>query len=140
MIRSDNVKIELNLDSTSLLGIEGLGTKGGSELDDNTQEKLIESVIAKSPESSTSQISINKFLEKIWYLVKPVATDSKVWRVLSEFEKPYEFTMIQPTNQLTSSNRPNDFENVIDDFESRLTKQKVLNQHESKLQNVQVSI
>lgn len=56
MIRSDNVEIELSLDSTSpsvnsLLGIEGLGTKGGEELQDNDQEKLIESVLAKSPES-----------------------------------------------------------------------------------------
>jgi len=41
--------------------------------------------------------------------------------------------MIQTTNELTSSNRPKGFEKVTDDFESRLTKQKVLNQHESKL-------
>jgi len=37
--------------------------------------------------------------------------------------------MIQPTN----SNRPKGFEKVRDDFESRLTKQKVLNEHDSKL-------
>lgn len=34
---------------------------------------------------------------------------------------------------LTSSNRPKGLENITDDFESRLTKQKALNQHESKL-------
>lgn len=41
--------------------------------------------------------------------------------------------MIQLTNQLTSSNRPKGFEKVTDDFESHLTKQKVLNEHDSKL-------
>ena len=64
------VPLEIQQSSTSvnsLLEIEGLGTKGGEELQENNQEKLIESVLAKSPESSTSQISINKFLEKIWY-------------------------------------------------------------------------
>ena len=46
VIISDNVKIELSLDSTSLLGIEGLGTKGGEQLQDNDQEKLTKSILA----------------------------------------------------------------------------------------------
>ena len=41
--------------------------------------------------------------------------------------------MIQTKNELTTSNRPKGFEKVKDDFDSRLKKQKVLNQHESKL-------
>ena len=39
--------------------------------------------------------------------------------------------MIETTNQLISLDRPKGFEKVTDDFESRLTEQKVLNQHET---------
>jgi len=62
-------------------------------------------------------------------VVGPVISDQRFWRILGELEKPHNFNMIQTTNQLTSSKRPKGFEKVTNDFESRLTKQKILNQH-----------
>ena len=111
-----------------------LKSRGGSdELTSEEQERLVKSILAKVPESDYREISINKFFKKILKLVDPVISDQRSWRILAELEKPHNFNMIQTTNQLTSSNRPKGFEKVTDDFESRLTKQKVLNQDESKL-------
>ncbi len=42
-------------------------------------------------------------------------------------EKPHKFYKIQTLN------RPKSFEKVTDDFDSRLKKQKVSNEHDSKL-------
>lgn len=104
-----------------------LQLKGGSdELTSEEQERLVKSILAKVPESGSRRISINKFFIK---LVDPVISDQRFWRVLAVLEKPHNFDMIQTTNL----NRPKGFKKVTDDFESRLTKQKVLNQHESKL-------
>lgn len=111
-----------------------LKSRGGSdELTSEEQERLVKSILAKVPESDYREISINKFFKKILKVVDPVISDQRFWRILAELEKPHNFNMIQTTNELTSSNRPKGFEKVTDDFESRLTKQKVLNQHESKL-------
>ena len=109
-------------------------SRGGSnELTSEEQEKLVKSILGKAPESNYTQISINKFLKKILKLIDPAISDQQFWRILVELEKPYKFTMIQPTNQSTSLNRPKGFEKVKDDFESRLTKQKILNEHDLKL-------
>ena len=97
------------------------------------EERLLKSILAKASESSYTEISINKFLKKTLKLIDPVISDQRFWRILVELEKPHKFPMIQPTNQLPSSNRPQGFEKVTDDFESRLTKQKLLNEHDSKL-------
>lgn len=75
----------------------------------------------------------NKFSKKILKLVNLVISDQRFWRILAELEKPHNFNMIQTTNQLTSSNRPKGLEKVTNDFESRLRKQKELNQHEWRL-------
>ena len=85
--------------------------------------------MAKVSESNYQEISPNKFLKRVLELMDPVISNQRFWKVLSELEKPHKFHMIQPT----SSNRPKGFEKVTDDFESRLTKQKVLNEHDSKL-------
>ncbi len=108
-----------------------LKTRGGyDEFTSEEQERLLKSILAKIPESDYREISINKFFKKILKLVDPVISDQRFWRILAELEKPNNFNMIQTKNQLT---RPKGFEKVTDDFESRLTKQKVLNQQESKL-------
>ena len=111
-----------------------LKLKGGSdELTNEEQERLVKSILAKVSESNYQETSPNKFLKRVLELMDPVISNQRFWRVLSELEKPHKFNMIQPTNQSTSSNRPKGFEKVTDDFESRLTKQKVLNEHDSKL-------
>lgn len=97
------------------------------------QERLIKSILAKASESNYQETSPNKFIKRVLELMDPVISNQGFWRVLSELEKPHKFNMIQPRNQLISSNRPKGFEKVTDDFESRLTKQKVLNEHDSKL-------
>jgi hypothetical protein len=131
VIKSDNLRF---LTSPPQISDFILKLKGGSdEFTIEEQEKLVKSILAKAPQSSYQEISINKFLEKILKLIDPVISNQRFWRVLSELEKPHKFNMIQPTNQSTSSNRPKGFEKVTDDFESRLTKQKVLNEHDSKL-------
>lgn len=111
-----------------------LKSRGGSdELSSKEQERLVKSILARLPESDYREISINKFFKKILKSVDLEISDQRFWRVLAELEKPDNSIMIQTTNQLTSSNHPKGFEKVTDDFESRLTKQKILNQHDSKL-------
>lgn len=101
------------------------------------QEKLVKSVLAKAPESDYSEISINKILKKVVNLIDPVISDQRFWRILAELEKPSNLTIIeirQPnTIETKNLSRPKGFENVKDDFENRLTKQKLLNDQESKL-------
>ena len=66
-----------------------LKLRGGSdELSSEEQEKLVKSILAKTPESDYSEISINKFLKKILKLIDPVISDQRFWRVLSEYGKP----------------------------------------------------
>lgn len=59
-MKSYNVESQINLESTSrsvnsLLGIESLGTRAGTdkldEFPDNKKDKLIKSILAKSPQS-----------------------------------------------------------------------------------------
>lgn len=131
VIKSDNLRF---LNSPPRISDFILKLKGGSdELTNNEQEKLVKSILARTSESDLDEISINKLLRRLLEIVDPVISDQRFWRILAELEKPHNFNMIQTTNQLTSSSRPKGFEKVTDDFESRLTKQKVLNQHESKL-------
>jgi hypothetical protein len=80
---------------------------------------------------------LNKFLKRILNGLEPVLTNQELWKILSELEKPHKFTTIQPTGQSTSSARPKGFEKVRDDFESRVTRQKILNEHDSKLFRLQ---
>ena len=131
VIKSDTSRF---LTSPSQIQDYILKTRGGyDEFTSEEQERLLKSILAKIPESDYREISINKFFKKILKLVDPVISDQRFWRILAELEKPNNFNMIQTKNQLTSSKRPKGFEKVTDDFESRLTKQKVLNQQESKL-------
>ena len=102
----------------------------------NEQDKLIKSILAKTPESDLKDVSINKRALRLLEIVDSVISDQGFWRIAAELQKPYNFHKIQTPNQVRSVNRPSrprGFEKVKDDFESRLAQQKVLNQHESKL-------
>jgi hypothetical protein len=127
--KSNNLKF---LTSSSPILNYILKLNGGSDDSDKLnkkQEKLVKSAVTKAHDSNYTEISSNKFLKKILKLTDPVISDQRFWRILAEFEKPNNFTIIQPTN----SNRPKGLEKVTDDFESRVAKQKVLNERDSKL-------
>jgi hypothetical protein len=111
-----------------------LKLKGGSyDLNNKETEKLVKSILAKSGQSSIEEVSLNKFLKRISNGLEPVLTNQNLWRILAELKKPHKFTTIQSTDQSTISARSKGFEKVRDDFESRLTRQKILNEHDSKL-------
>lgn len=74
-----------------------LKLKGGSdELSDEEQEKLVKSILAKAPESSYTEISINKFLKKILKLIDPVISDQRFWRLVGESPKPIKSELSGP--------------------------------------------
>jgi hypothetical protein len=78
-----------------------LKLKGGNELTEEEMENLINSVRAKTPQSSQKEISINKFLKRI--------SDQRFWRILSEFGKPIKSQLfgsseIRSTDIRASSN------------------------------------
>ena len=63
--------------------------KGGSyELTDEEMEKLVNRILAKAPQSSHKEISINKFLKKILKVIEPVISDQIFYRILRESQKP----------------------------------------------------
>jgi hypothetical protein len=63
--------------------------KGGSDqLNEEKIEKLVKSILAKTPQSLDKGISINKFLKRILELIDPVISDQRFWRIFSEYQKP----------------------------------------------------
>ena len=90
----------------------------GGNLNDSINdeyEKLVKSLISKSePEQNlrTNEISINKeiknILKYIDKLAKPIVTNSKVWRVISEGQKPYQDQILNTpeisANQVLNNN------------------------------------
>ena len=75
-----------------------LKSRGGSEeLTSEEQEILVKSILSKAPESSYSEISINKFLKKILKLIDPVISDQRFWRILGEFGKPIKSELPGPS-------------------------------------------
>ena len=89
VMKSDNSRI---LTSPPQISDLILKLNGGSDeltnKEQEEQEKLVKSILAKVPESDYQKISINKFLKKILKLVDPVISDQRFWRILSEFGKP----------------------------------------------------
>ena len=65
-----------------------LKSRGGVEFTDEQQDKLANSILAKTPESDLDDISINKLLQKLLEIIDPVISNQKLWRILSELEKP----------------------------------------------------
>ena len=75
-----------------------LKSRGGSEeLTSEEQEILVKSILSKAPESSYSEISVNKFLKKILKLIDPVISDQRFWRILGEFGKPIKSELPGPS-------------------------------------------
>ena len=67
-----------------------LKLKGDVEFTDEQQDKLTNSILAKTPESYLDDISINKLLQKLLEIIDPVISNQKLGRILSELEKPWK--------------------------------------------------
>ena len=66
-----------------------LKLKGGSdELSIEEQEKLLNSILAKTPKSDIDEMSINKLLQRLGEIIYPVISNQKLWPILSESQKP----------------------------------------------------
>ena len=95
VIKSDNLRF---LNSPPSISDFILKLKGGfDELTDEEQERLVKSILAKAPESDSSEISINKSLKKILKLIDSVISDQRFWRTLSEFGKPIKSELPGPS-------------------------------------------
>jgi hypothetical protein len=126
-MKSEISRFSTSFSSTSKIPNYILNLKGGyDELTEEPQDELVKSVLAKTPQSPYTEISINKFLKKGLELGLTIISDPVVLKILAELEKPPRFLMIQPT----SSNRLKGFEKITDDFKSRLKKQEILNEYD----------
>ena len=96
--KSDNLVLKESLKSPSPILDSILKLKVGyDEMTDEEQEKLINSLLAKIPEHSYQETSINKFLKKILKLIDPVISDQRFWRILGEFGKPIKSQLDGPS-------------------------------------------
>jgi len=59
-------------------------------LTNEKQERLVKSILAKVSESNYQETSPNKFLKRVFNLMDPVISNQRLWRVLSELEKPWK--------------------------------------------------
>jgi len=79
------------LTSSSLILDSILKLKESSDklnIEDEEQEKLVKSILAKTSESDIDNISINKFFQRLLEIIDPVISNQKLWRILSELKKP----------------------------------------------------
>jgi hypothetical protein len=66
-----------------------LKLNGGSEEDLNEEdEKLVKSVLAKTPQSDYKETSINKCVKKVVDWIEPIISDSTFWRIVNQSGKP----------------------------------------------------
>lgn len=66
-----------------------LDTRGGStDVEKQDEQKLLTSILAKTQQSSLSEISFNKYLRKILFLVDPFISNKDLWTIVNEFYKP----------------------------------------------------
>jgi hypothetical protein len=65
-----------------------LKSRGGCDFTDEQQEKLAKSILARTPESDIDDININKLLQRLLEIIDPVISDKRLWKILSELEKP----------------------------------------------------
>jgi len=94
VIKSENLRF---LTSSSRIQDYILKSRGGFEELTSEEEKiLIKSILSKAPESSYSEISINKFFFKILKFIEPVISDPRVWKILGEFGKPIKSKLPGP--------------------------------------------
>lgn len=85
--KSDN--LEFLTSSSSILNSILKFKRGDNKwnIEDEEQEKLIRSVLARTPESDLDEFSINKFLQRILEIIDPVISNQKLWKILSVLEK-----------------------------------------------------
>jgi hypothetical protein len=96
--KSDTSAVQESLKSPSPILDSILKLKGGyDEMTSEEQEKLINSLLAKIPEHSYQETSINKFFKKFLKFIDPVISDHKFWRILSESKKPIKSQLSGPS-------------------------------------------
>ena len=96
--KSDTSAVQESLKSPSPILDSILKQRGGyDEMTAEEQEKLINSVLAKIPEHSYQETSINKFFKKFLKFIDPVISDHKFWRILSESKKPIKSQLSGPS-------------------------------------------
>ena len=66
------------------------------------QERLVKSILAKAPQTDSSEISIDKFLKKILKLIDSVISDQRFWRILNEFGKPIKSELPGPSEVVST--------------------------------------
>ena len=99
--RSDNSGFKESLKSLkytspildSILKLQG----GNDDLTDEEMEKLINSVLAKVPQSSYEETSINKLFKRVLKIIEPLISDQRFWRILSESQKPIKSQLPDPS-------------------------------------------
>jgi len=92
-ILSDDLKINQIFKSHSPIMDYILDLKGGGlEKDDDVEktDKLIKSIVSKSPQSSSSEISINKVLKRMVKFVDPLISNSEFWKIVKVASEPLE--------------------------------------------------
>ena len=97
VIKSDNLRF---LNSPSRISDFILKLKGGSDefiFINEEQERLINSILARTPQSDLDEISINKLLKRLLEIIDPVISDQRFWRILSEFGKPIKSELPGPS-------------------------------------------
>lgn len=65
-------------------------------------QKLVRSILAKTPGNDSKEISINKMFQNILTFIDPVILDSRFHRLLLELQRPSQFHMIQLTTEKSS--------------------------------------
>ena len=60
--------------------------RGSDEAIREEEIKLVESILAKSPESDFRQTSINKFFKEFLKFIDPVISDQRLWKILREVD------------------------------------------------------
>lgn len=88
-----------------------LKSRGGVEFTDEQQDKLANSILAKTPEFDLDDISINKLLQKLLEIIDPVISNQKLWRILSELEKPSK-PQLSDGNHISSTDNCSRAQNV----------------------------
>ena len=99
--RSDNLGFKESLKyitSFSSILDSILKLKGGyNELTDEEQEKLIKSLLAKVPQNSYQETSINKLVKRVLKIIEPVISNQKFWKILSASRKPIKSELSGPS-------------------------------------------
>jgi len=101
VIKSDNLRF---LNSPPRISDFILKLKGGSdELNNEEQEILIHSILARTEQCDLDEISINKLLKRLLEIIDPVISDQRFWRILSKFGKPIK-SELPDLSEVQSSN------------------------------------